>query len=255
MFDYDKFIVACGVLRENKTSFIICTLLDKQNSVPQDIGSKMLVTYEGLYYGTIGGGSLEKLSIDLSKEYLEKNDFINEIKYLDLRKDFGMICGGKVTVLFEKVSFDLAWKITVFGAGHVSQALCKILVGLECDITCIDTRQEWLDKLPTKLNFNKVLVEKYTDFCTKVDAKSFIVIMTTGHEQDFLILKELLQKNSYPYIGVIGSESKRKQLDNALLRDNIKGDFICPIGEKIGNNQANEIAISIVAQLLRYKDL
>lgn len=252
-FLFDEFLNACSRLREDKKPFVIVTLIDKKNSVPQDIGSKLIITDGGLYFGTIGGGAVEKNCIEKAKGLLSEKSKKSFYETFSLNKDFAMTCGGTATILFEKVESNSIWKIAIFGAGHVSQALCRTLLNLDCSITCIDTRKEWLDKLPNDSKLQKVFVDEYTDYLEKLENDSYIVIMTSGHKYDYPILKEVLTKD-YPYIGVIGSKSKRARFDKDLKSENIVGEFICPIGEKMGSNNPFEIAISITTQLIKKRD-
>lgn len=254
-FIFDEFLVACQRLRENKKSFVIATLIDKKNSVPQDIGSKIIITHEGIYFGTIGGGSLEKESIKNAQILLENRDQKSFYREFNLNRDLKMTCGGNATIFFEKIDNCSSWEITIFGAGHVSQALCRTLLNLECSIVCVDTREQWLEKLPKNPKLTKIFVNNYTDYLENISYNSYIVIMTSGHKYDYPILKELLKIGTYPYIGVIGSKTKRARFDYELKKEEIKGDFLCPIGEKAGTNNPFEIAISITAQLLKYRDI
>ncbi|QKF77023.1 xanthine dehydrogenase accessory protein XdhC [Arcobacter defluvii] len=253
-FLFDEFLSASQRLMESRKSFVIVTLVDKKNSVPQDIGSKMIVCEGVIYFGTIGGGALEKSCIEEAINILNDDSTKSLLKQINLNRDLGMTCGGSATVFFEKIAINNSWKIAVFGAGHVSQALCRILVNLDCNITCIDTRKEWLDKLPNTNKLNKIFVENYTDYIKELSYDSFIVITTSGHKFDYPILKEVLQIGTFPYIGVIGSKIKRARFDFDLKKENIKENFFCPIGENFGTNNPNEIAISITAQLLKCRD-
>jgi len=255
MLDYDLFLNACAQLRAAGHSFVIATIVDKKHSVPQEIGSKMIVTQGGIAYGTVGGGALEKRSVEYAAAYLRDGRFQNRAVTINLNKDLHMSCGGTATIFFEKISRRPAWNITIFGAGHVSQALCRVLVGLECRIVCVDTRQEWLDRLPEHAGLEKVLVGEYGAYVREVEEDAYVVVMTPGHRSDFAVLKELLKRPRFAYIGVIGSRSKRAQLDRDLRTERLEGEFFCPIGEKVGTNAPHEIAISIAAQLLRQRDL
>lgn len=62
-----------------------------------------------------------------------------------------MTCGGVVTLLFEPFG-PAPWRIALFGAGHVAQAVARLLVPLDCQVEVIDPRPEWLAKLPTALH-------------------------------------------------------------------------------------------------------
>ena len=96
-------------------------------------------------------------------------------------------------------------------------------------------------------------MDEYTQYLANLSKNSFVVIMTSGHKYDYPILKEILKKK-YPYIGVIGSKNKRARFDTDLKKEDIKGEFFCPIGEKVGTNNPYDIAISITVQLMKEKD-
>jgi xanthine dehydrogenase accessory factor len=82
--------------------------------------------------------------------------------------------------------------------------------------------------------------------------------MTMGHTFDQPILLEILKTRKFPYTGVIGSEAKaawmRKEIIEAGLSEEMAQSFFCPLGLPLGNNQPQEIAISIAAQLLQERD-
>lgn len=253
-FLFDEFLLSCQKLRESNISFVVVTLTDKKNSVPQDIGSKLIVTTGGIEFGTVGGGTLEKTSIQMAQKLLQNNKQTILHKQLHLNKDLKMTCGGSVTLLFEKFDIQSFWEIVIFGAGHVAQSLVRVLLTLNCKIKCIDTRKEWLDKLPYSRNLEPLLVDEYINPINEISFNSFIVIMTSGHNYDFPVLKQVLQKDVFPYIGVIGSKNKKINLDINLKKAGVFKEYYCPIGESFGTNQPNEIALSITAQLLKIRD-
>ena len=253
-FIFDEFLLACQKLRESNSSFVIITITDKKNSVPQDIGSKLIVTSQCVAFGTVGGGALEKNTIQIAQELLEDKNQKTLYKELNLNKDLKMTCGGSVNLLFEKIDIKSSWEIVIYGAGHVAQSLIRALLNLDCKIKCIDTREEWLEKLPNSPKLETILVNDYIDYLEEVSSNAFIVIMTSGHKFDLPILKKVLEKDFFPYVGVIGAKNKRHKLNRDLEEVGIKKDFFCPIGESFGTNNPNEIAISIIAQLLKVRD-
>ena len=253
-FLFDEFLLSCQKLRESNISFVVVTLTDKKNSVPQDIGSKLIVTASGIEFGTVGGGALEKSSIETAQELLQNTKETTLYKQLHLNKDLKMTCGGSVSLLFEKIDIQSSWEIVIFGAGHVAQSLIRTLLTLDCKIKCIDTRQEWLDKLPNSVKLDTIFVTEYTDYIESISKDSFVVIMTSGHKYDLPILEKVLQKESFFYVGVIGAKNKRAKLDLDLKKIGITKEYYCPIGEDFGTNKPNEIALSITAQLLKVRD-
>jgi len=252
-------IEALARLAATGSPFVVVTMIEAQGSTPQDVGTKMLVDASGLKHGTVGGGKVENRAIEFAAVMLNDATQRREAVEWNLQRDIGMTCGGVVKLFFEVYNRD-DWRICIFGAGHVAQALVMLLSNLDCKVTCIDTRQEWLDRMPHHARLSKICVEDLTVEAAKIQPADFVVCMTMGHSTDRPILATIFRNRIEPaYLGVIGSRSKR----GALLRelktiDSIEPDaaerFICPIGLPIGNNQPAEIAISIVAQLLERRD-
>lgn len=245
-------------LLNKKVPFVSVTLIETIGSTPQDQGAKMIVTNQGLYFGTIGGGKVEKKSIETSIELINnKSNLKNLFVQWNLNKDVGMTCGGTVKLFFEVFNYN-NWNITIFGAGHVSNALINILINLECQITCIDPREEWLNKLPKSEKIKLIQLNEMKNYVKEIPENSFVILMTMGHTTDKPILLEILKSRSFPYIGVIGSKAKAnilfKDIKEEGLPESSKDLFYCPIGIDIGTNNIHEIAISIIAQLIQERD-
>jgi xanthine dehydrogenase accessory factor len=244
-------------LLEEGTPFVAVTVVDTLGSTPQDRGAKILVTCEGRRFGTVGGGKIEARAIEEAQRLLT-DDAAPKTRFVQwsLEKDIGMTCGGIVRVYFE--AFNVTrWKIVVFGAGHCASALIEMLVRLDCRITCLDTREEWLARLPSSTRLTKVLSTDLPSEVAKLAEGSFVVLMTMGHTTDKPILIEILRTRTFPYLGVIGSNAKakrlRKDVRDAGLPQEMTRAFFCPVGLEIGTNDLHEIAISIAAQMLQVR--
>jgi len=249
---------ALNELAASKQPFVAVTVVDTLGSTPQDRGSKMLVTAAGRWFGTTGGGKIEVRCIDEAKKLLE-DPSAPKTRYFQwsLEKDIGMTCGGIVRVYFE--AFNVTrWNVVVFGAGHVAQELVTLLVRLDCRVTCIDPREEWLARLPDSPRLTKILTNDMPAEVSKIADNAFVVLMTMGHSSDSPILVEILRTRTFPYLGVIGSHAKAKRLrqdiEKAGLPDAAQRAFYCPIGIEIGSDAPQEIAVSVVAQLLQERD-
>jgi xanthine dehydrogenase accessory factor len=147
----------------------------------------------------------------------------------------------------------------VFGAGHVASAVVACLGQLDCHVTCIDPRAEWLDRIPNNARLRKIRRDEPRSIVAELPADAFVVCMTMGHATDRPILEEIFrQGREFPFLGVIGSRAKRavllKELAAAGIADEQAGTFHCPIGLDIGTNQPGEIAVSLVAQLIQERD-
>ena len=252
------FFESLSELMASGTPLVTVTVVDTMGSVPQDRGAKMIVTSAGLHSGTVGGGKVETKAIGeaqkmLRGEIAEKTQFVS----WNLNKDVGMTCGGVVKLYFE--AFNLSrWNIVVFGAGHIAQALTSILVNLDCNVTCIDPRQEWLDKLPQSPMLKAILTSDMPSMVKTLPDDAFVVLMTMGHTTDKPILIEILRTRTFPYLGVIGSNSKavilKRDVAEAGLPKEMESAFFCPVGLDVGTNHPYEIAVSIVAQMMQVRD-
>lgn len=233
------------------------TQVDAIGSSPQNTGSKMLVTKDGLFGGTIGGGKVEFKALNEAKAMLENNSISTTFVEWNLKKDVGMTCGGIVRLYFEAYH-SKPWKIAIFGAGHVANALIPHLLLLDCQIQCIDPRQVWLDKLPHSHKLSLIHTDDMASKVKQLDPQTFVLLMTMGHSTDLPILLEILRNKQFPYLGVIGSKAKaariKKDIEEAGLPNSCKEAFYCPIGLDLGNNHPHEIAISVAAQLIQERD-
>ena len=237
---------------------VVVTLVHTRGSAPQEIGAKIVVGREGLIKGTIGGGKVEERVIAHSKELL-KSENNHSFTEWNLQTDIGMTCGGVVSFFFEKIKAHPSWKIAIFGAGHVAQEVVRLLITLDCEVCCIDPRLDWLQKLPESVNLKKIHAETMALIVPTLAPGTFVASMTMGHAFDLPILLAAYERSDIPYMGVIGSESKAVVLKNDLKKNGVREERIqnlhCPIGEKFGNNTPIEIAFSIVAQLIKSRDL
>ncbi len=246
-------------LYEAQVPFVSVTVVDVIGSAPQNRGAKMLVTERGLYFGTVGGGKLEKKAIEEAHRLLKEEHPQQNVHFVQwsLPRDVGMTCGGGVKLFFETYRVN-AWKIVIFGAGHVANALIHLLLNLDCQITCIDPRKEWLDKLPDSRKLSRVLSTDMPSEVAGLDEHSFVILMSMGHTTDKPILLEILRTRAFPYLGVIGSKAKAARLKKDVIAAGLPEEscraYHCPIGLDIGTNHPWEIAVSVAAQLIQERD-
>jgi xanthine dehydrogenase accessory factor len=247
------------VLLENEgVSFVLVTLVDAVGSTPQDAAAKMLVTAQGLHSGTVGGGKVEAAALKFAAEVLAKGDSKPRFVSWTLKGDVGMTCGGSVKFYFEPHFGVGPWNIAVFGAGHVGQALIPVLAPLPARIMVVDSRPEWLERLPRSQNLRVVHSDSPESVVPTLPDDTYLLVMTMGHATDRPILRRALTERNFPFIGVIGSDAKAKILRKELTADGAPAKqaakFHCPVGMDFGTNHPHEIALSIAAQLLSERD-
>lgn len=248
-------------LEREGTAFVLVILAEALGSTPQDTGAKMLVTAAGLHTGTIGGGKVEAKAIAVAQELLADGVTIPRFAAWALKTDVGMTCGGSVKLYFEPHPGGgpgAAWPLWIFGAGHVVQALVPVLAPLDCAITVVDPRRDWLDRLPRARNVRSLHAELPEELVPQIPTDAFLLCLTKGHSFDRPVLQRALAEKNLPYVGVIGSAAKaevlRREMVAAGLPPERAAQFHCPIGLPFGSNHPHEIALSIAAQLLTERD-
>jgi len=252
-----SFIRRIESLQHERIPFCVATIVDARGSIPQIVGARAVFTGRGLAHGTVGGGTLESMCEKKAFELLEGNQAVStHFQRYNLQRDLGMTCGGELALYFEVHRQELAWNIVIFGAGHVAQALCRFLVELDCHVVCVDTRAEWLERLPRNDKLEACSVGDYCEGIDRIVPGADVILMTMGHGSDMPILKAIEnRKMPIAHLGVIGSDAKsgivRRQLAEAGLPREFIDRIICPLGDKLGNNTPAEIAVGIVSQILR----
>lgn len=239
--------------------FVLVTLAEAVGSTPQDAGTKMLVDASGLRFGTVGGGKVEAKAIAAAQGLLADPAARScTLVEWNLKRDVGMTCGGTVTLLFEAYHVR-PWRVVVYGAGHVGQALVRCLLLLDCGVVCVDPRPDWLDRLPDSPRLEKIRLDAPRDHVPRLTADDFVVCMTMGHATDLPVLEAIFRAGLEPaYLGVIGSRAKREVLRKELEAAGVPAAAIarlrCPIGLPVGGNQPGEIAVSVAAEILQIRD-
>ena len=255
--DAVEFVRCLQNLLASERSYVVVTLIAIRGSAPQIVGAKAVVTMDGLEAGTVGGGKIENAAIQHAQSLLTQNEIQHDFVVWNLQTDIGMTCGGEVKLFFEMEKRN-AWPIAVYGAGHVAQSLVRLLLQLNCFVTCIDSRSDWIAKLPDDPKLKKICAESPAETVASQPANTFFVLMSRGHATDLPVLAELLRTRVAPYVGVIGSAQKasvlKRELKSAGFAQELIDSFYCPIGLSLGNNTPAEIAISVAGQLIMKRD-
>jgi len=148
--------------------------------------------------------------------------------------------------------------VFLFGAGHVSRQVAEIAALVKFRTVILDDREEFAnpqrfpkaDQIIVPLSFEQAFAG------LDIDADSYMVIVTRGHLHDKTVLERALRTKA-GYIGMIGSRRKRDMLYQTLLSEGFTQEDIdrvhCPIGLNIGGDTPEEIAVSIVAELIKVR--
>ncbi|MDP2931389.1 MAG: XdhC/CoxI family protein [Chloroflexota bacterium] len=235
---------------------VLATVITSKGSAPRKAGAKMLIRKDGSFVGTVGGGGVEQKVKGKAMEMM--NAIEPEVLHFDLSgkgRDAGMICGGQMDVFLEPIS--TVETLYLFGAGHISRSTAAMGRKLGFRVVVIDPRAEYnnTERFP---DADELLVEEYQKAFKKLNVgdDGYIVIYTTGHVSDEECL-EFAAGTRARYIGMIGSEKKVLDVKDRLLKKGISKERLdriyAPIGIEIGAETPEEIAISILAEIIRFK--
>ena len=253
---YEKLSV---LLKEHKIVWQ-ASIIESDGSTPAKCGMKLAVPLYEEPFGNLGGGDLEHTVIEIIKKEKPRTA---QVLSFNLSADgtktgiaTSMLCGGQVRVFVDPLF--LSDKLYIIGAGHCGRALGKLARLCGFYVYLIDNRKEIIDNLLEDC-YHAALLHNYTDLSEIIDfdTDSWIVIMTQGHLHDKEVLEQCLRKK-FRYLGMIGS--KNKALDTlAKLKE--KGftekelsQCHSPVGLSIGSSTPEEIAVSIMAELISIRN-
>jgi xanthine dehydrogenase accessory factor len=227
----------------------------------------MLVSAEQVA-GTVGGGHLEFEAIRLAREALVQPAWTPFSQRFPLGPRLGQCCGGVVTLGFAPLDEArwTAWPDTpprfhlqLYGAGHVGQALVRLLATLPCRVEWIDEREEsfpsqWPNGWPPQVE--RLCVDSVQAEVDRAPPGACYLVMTHQHDLDLRITEAIVRRGDFRYFGLIGSKTKRARFEHRLADRGLEVRVIeritCPIGVPgIAGKEPEVIAMAVAAQLLQ----
>lgn len=237
----------------------IATIVQVNGSIPSYQSAKLLVREDGSMTGTIGGGCVEAEVWNAAREVMETERSRNLTFNLgqDAAYDNGLICGGQLTVYVEPVIPQP--RALIFGAGHISKSLCHIASLAGFSVSVIDNRETYAnrERFPEA---SETIAEEYEDAFPKlaVNDTTYIVIVTRGHRDDMRVLRWAVGRPAR-YIAMVGSKRKVigvvKEFENEGVPREAFERIFAPMGFEIGAVSPEEIAVSVVAEMIACRRL
>lgn len=233
---------------------VICTVTEELGSTPRNRGASMWVRPDGSISGTIGGGLLEYETIQNALELLKSGG--NAATWCkELTEAEGMACGGSATVYMEAMGREE--ELIIFGAGHVGSAAAKLGAFVGLRVTVWDEREEFANQ--DNIPYARTVVcpiEKIYENGISFNEKSCVVIVTRGHKLDAEAVA-ITDGQPGEYFGMIGSKSKIMAVKKDLLGRGVSETHLSrirqPIGLPIKAESPEEIAVSIIAEIIAVK--
>ena len=256
MRNEDVFEAVADALQRGEPAALV-TIIRAQGSTPQRVGAKMLVFPDGRTVGTIGGGCYENEAFWKARTAIESRQPVIAKYELadDIAEDSGLICGGQMEVYIEPL--EPAPALYLVGAGHVAFHLAQAAQTVGFRLHVIDDREKFAnsERFP---HAEEIVVESMPEWLAQAELPphAYVVILTRGHRHDLEALRALAPKQ-LRYLGLIGSQAKVARIYEALEGGGISAEKLrkvhAPVGLDLGAVTPQEIAVSILAELIGVK--
>ena len=233
-------------------------VVEAKGSTPRGIGAKMLVNKDGLIAGTIGGGITEARVIEEAKHALKERKeklLTYHLTKEEAAREEGAICGGDMKVFIDVL--QPKEEVLIFGAGHIAVCVSRLAKMVGFKVTVIDDRKEFAnqDKFPEA---DEIIAEDTEKALNHLETtpSTYIIIVTRGHLKDEEVLGPVIRTNA-AYIGMIGSRKKNATVFQHLEEQGVSTQELkkvhAPIGIDIGAQIPEEIAVSIIAEIIQVR--
>lgn len=241
-------------LRKLGQKCALATIVQVRGSIPSYESAKLLVREDGSMLGTVGGGCVEAEVWTAAREVIEteKPRHLTFSLGQDAAYDNGLICGGQLNIFVEPVVPQP--RAFIFGGGHVSKSISKIANLAGFSTIVVDDREAFAnrERFPEA---EETFAEEYEAVFPKlaVTSTSYLVIVTRGHRDDMRVLRWAVNTPAR-YIAMIGSKRKTISVVHELEKEGIPREafekVFAPMGLEIGAETPEEIAISVVAEMI-----
>jgi xanthine dehydrogenase accessory factor len=214
----------------------------------------MLVYADGRIVGTIGGGCVEAEMTWRARQAIDERRPQNAAYDLtpDQAGEDGLVCGGRMQVFIEPIEGTPT--LCLFGAGHVSQPLARLAKGAGFRVEVVDDRLKFAnrDRFP---DADLIVVDGFSAAAPRLTLgrNTYAVVVTRGHGGDTEALRAVLGRG-LRFVGLLGSRPKLVHIVSALEEMGTPAAELaqirCPLGVEIGAVSPEEIAVSVMAEMI-----
>lgn len=237
-------------------AFAMATIIESKGSTPRHSG-KMIILSDGQTIGTIGGGLAEKTVIDRAVEAIRSgvSETVELILNSEAKDGLPMHCGGDMKV-FVEVN-ETRPTLVLAGGGHVNHSLYHFALELGYEVVIVEDRDEFGHPLRFP-NAREIFVhEDMGEAMRKVAVHPNMYIVIATKDSDEKALREVVHSDA-AYIGVIGSRRKVTIILDHLRQEGVSEALLervhAPVGLDLGAETPSEIAISVLAEILKVKN-
>ncbi len=244
-------------LERNGQAGVLCTIIQSRGSTPRHEGSKMLVFADGSFTGTVGGGEIEnRVRAEAMQALKDGKSRLLKYDMVDPKKGDPGVCGGTMEVFVEP--FLPQPTLVVIGGGHVGKAVVHLADWLGFRVAVSDDREEFCtpEANPGAQIFLPVAMQDLPQHFD-ITPYTYLVLTTRGSNVDIEGLPALLDSPA-AFIGIIGSRRRWLTTRKALLEKGVPEEkldrVVSPIGIELEAETPEEIAVSIMAQILMFRN-
>jgi xanthine dehydrogenase accessory factor len=252
-------------LREQRRPGVLVTVMSVRGHAPREAGAKMVVASDEVW-STVGGGNLESVAIERSRELIASGIAGPEVLDFALSDkapyQHGVqCCGGEVQLLLEPL--PVVPSVAIFGVGHVGLELARILARHDVELHLVDSRPDQLtaerlavlDDAVAGVHVHHVAVLPEL-VIAELPPGTHALVMTHDHAEDAALCDATLRNGQLATIGLIGSSAKWSRFRRKLAEDGHPASSIDKIVTPIGlpdlpGKEPAVIAVSVAAWLLQ----
>ncbi len=249
----------------------LATVVKVTGSAPQVPGARLLLSAAGVATGTIGGGAIEQRVLELLGAMLQDTGQVEpRLVSHDLGRELGMCCGGSMEIFIEPIRPRP--RLWMFGAGHVAEPTVRLARGVGFESVVVDEREEWNTEARFPGSRRELADAASVLRRHRLAARDWVLVATHDHRLDEEVLRLALAERPR-YIGLVGSRRKVYRLLQRVaarsVSDGLQGArsvsgglqgarsgsldlsrVYAPVGLALGAETPDEIAVSIVAELV-----
>ncbi|MHC4663413.1 MAG: XdhC family protein [Planctomycetota bacterium] len=242
---------------EKGSAVAVATVIRTGGSSPGKVGQKIGMTAAGETFGTAGGGALEQAIVEDMKQVLAAGEPVVKQYSIKPKEEggIGMLCGGEAEVMIERIG--AAEQIVLIGGGHIAKIIYDLAQAMGIGVQVVDNRAEYASR---ERFGNAAAIHAVNPASPElkdiVPNGAPLVILTHSHDIDRDALRNVLSFAT-GYVGMIGSRRKVAAIFKKLEEEGVPREKLdavrSPIGIEIGAQTPEEIALSILAEVVAYR--